>query len=96
MLQNLTFEKNQMVCDGRLKANFVVNSKYLIEIDENNLLNYKNGKTDESKSMSRGRLADQLAQSHGYSGYIGISLLEMEYSQNEAEYLLKQLQPLFD
>ena len=92
MLKDVEFQKNQLVCDGRIKASFVVNSKFLIEIDENNMLNYKKAKTGETKLMSRGRICNQIAQSHGYSGgYIGISLLEMEYSQNEAEYLLKQL-----
>lgn len=45
--------------------------------------------------MSRARLCDKLAKEHGFKSYIGISLLEMEYHQNEAEYLLKVLQPLF-
>lgn len=92
MLAEKEFKKDQIVCDGRMKASFVVDSKFLVEIDENNMLNFKKSKNGESKLMSRGRLANELAQSHGYSGgYIGLSLLEMEYSQNEAEYLLKQL-----
>ena len=46
--------------------------------------------------MARGRLASKLVKENGYEGYICISLLEMEYSQNEAEYLLKVLNPVFE
>jgi len=46
--------------------------------------------------MSRARIADKVAKDNGFSGgYIGISLLEMEYNKNEAEYLLNILQPLY-
>ena len=46
--------------------------------------------------MARGRLASKLVKENGYEGYICISLLEMESSRNEAEYLLKVLNPVFE
>lgn len=47
--------------------------------------------------MSKSRQIDQIVKDNGYSGgYIGISLLEMEYSVNEAEYILKLLKPMYE
>jgi hypothetical protein len=93
MLADRKVLKNQVMCDERLKASFVVDNEYLIEIEENMMVNYRKGK--DLKHMARARLADRIAKEHGYKGYIGISLLEMEYHQNEAEYLLKVLSPLY-
>ena len=57
------------------------------------MLNCKKG--DQSQQMSRARLMNNLVKQHGFEGFIGISLLEMEYSKNEAEYLLNVLKPMF-
>lgn len=93
MLADRHVQKNQIVCGGRLKASFVVDSEYLIEIEENTMVNFRKG--NELRPMSRARQAEALAKEHGFKGYIGVSLLEMEYHQNEAEYLLKVLAPLY-
>ena len=77
MLADRQVEKNKLICDGRLKASFVVDKSYVIEIEENSMLNFS--KADSLKHMARARKADQIAKEHGYKGYIGISLLEMEY-----------------
>lgn len=77
MLADREVLKNQLVCDQRLKASFVVDKEYIIEIDENILVNYKKG--DDLRHMARARQADKIAKEHGYKGYIGVSLLEMEY-----------------
>ena len=53
-------------------------------------------KEDELNLLSRGRLINNLVRKNGYSGYIGISLLEMEYAQNEAEYILKVMKPMYE
>ena len=90
----MSFTKNQTVCGGQLKAQFVIDDKFIIEIDENSAIHRKS--SSGLKLLSRGRLANELAVQAGYSGgYIGISLLEMEYEKNEAEYLLKVLKPIF-
>jgi hypothetical protein len=94
LLKDGCYTKNQVVCDGRLKAQFVVDDKFVVEIDENSAIHRKT--PSGLKLLSRGRLANELAIKAGYSGgYIGISLLEMEYEKNEAEYLLKVLNPVF-
>ena len=72
----------------------IVDKKWIVEIDENSMLNFRKG--DEVHGMARARLATKVAQEHGFKGYIGVSLLEMEYSQNEAAYLLKSLGPIFE
>lgn len=93
MLADRDVKKNQIVCDGRLKASFVVDDSFIIEIEEHNMLNFQKG--EKLSHMSRARLADAIAKEHGFSGgYIGLSVLEMEYSRNEAEYLLNALRPL--
>jgi len=95
LLKDGRYIKNQVVCDGRLKAQFVVDDKFVVEIDENSAIHRKT--PSGLKLLSRGRLANELAVKAGYSGgYIGISLLEMEYEKNEAEYLLKVLKPVFE
>ena len=93
MLADREVQQNQIVCGGRLKASFVVDSEYIIEIEENATVNFRKG--DKLQMMSRGRQAEALAKAHGFKGYIGVSLLEMEYHHNEAEYLLKVLAPLY-
>lgn len=58
------------------------------------MLNFRKGQV--LHGMARARLADTIAQEHGFKGYIGVSLLEMEYAENEAAYLLKALKPIFE
>ena len=94
LLRDRDVEKQQIVCNGRLKASYIVDKKWIVEIDENSMLNFRKG--DEVHGMARARLATKVAQEHGFKGYIGVSLLEMEYSQNEAAYLLKSLGPIFE
>lgn len=95
LLKDGSFTKNEVVCDGQLKAQFVIDGKFLVEIDENSAIHRKT--PAGLKLLSRGRLAHELALKAGYSGgYIGISLLEMEYEKNEAEYLLKVMKPVFE
>lgn len=94
LLKDGRYTKNQVVCDGHMKAQFVIDDKFVVEIDENSAIHRKT--PSGLKLLSRGRLANELAIKAGYSGgYIGISLLEMEYEKNEAEYLLKVLNPVF-
>lgn len=94
MLADRDVKKNVITCDGRLKASFVVDDKFIIEVEEHNMVNFQKG--EKLSHMSRARLADTIAKEHGYSGgYIGISILEMEYNQNEAEYLLNVLRPMY-
>lgn len=93
MLADREVKKNQIVCDGRLKASFVVDDTFIIEVEEHNMINYQKG--SNLAHMSRARLADTIAKEHGFKGgYIGVSILEMEYHKNEAEYLLNVLRPL--
>lgn len=92
MLVDKSFEKNKLICDGRLKASFVVDNKFVIEIEDNAMINFK--KNNQLSHMARARLADKLVKENGFEGYIGISLLEMEYHKNEAEYLLNVLRPM--
>jgi len=72
-----------------------VDDKYFIEIFENTPAHYKKG--DEYKLLSRGRLADQIIKEHTgdqQCRYVPISLVEMEYAQDEAEYLERILADL--
>ena len=96
MLKGREVKTNQIVCDGRLKASIVVDGNWVIEIHDNAMCNFQK-KSDKKllAPMARGRLCNNLVKQHGYQGYIGISLVEMEYSPNEAEYLLSCLSPVF-
>ena len=71
---------NKIVCDGRLKASFIIYNKFIVEVHENTMCNYY--KKDGTRGMmARARMADEVARESGFTGgYIGISLLEMEYS----------------
>jgi len=46
--------------------------------------------------MSFAKQADSLVKEYGFKCFIGVSLLEMEYAKNEAQYLLEVFRPMFD
>ena len=95
LLKDREVKSCQIVCDGRLKAQLVVDDKWVIELFENATAHYID-EQGQYKLITRGRVADQLVKDNSYKGYIAISYLEMEYSKNEAEYLLKVLNPVFN
>ena len=56
-------------------------------------IHYK--KNGEYLLNARGRLADKVAKENGFDGVAAISYVEMEYADNEAEYLLKVMGKIF-
>lgn len=53
---------------------------------------YKRGNEDQMRH--RVRLTDELVKQHGLKGYKCVSLLDMEYADDEEEYLQSVLQDL--
>jgi hypothetical protein len=72
----------------------LVDGKFAIEVLDNYPIHFVSAKGVE-KLMSRGRLVEEILGEEGME-YVGISLLEMEYAKNEAEYLLGVTKKLFE
>uniref|UniRef100_A0A7S3CP61 Uncharacterized protein n=1 Tax=Strombidium rassoulzadegani TaxID=1082188 RepID=A0A7S3CP61_9SPIT len=96
LLKEKSYEKNQLICGERAKAQLLIDEKFVMEIQENYPIQFQSQK-GSLKLMARGRLMDELVRREGFQGgYIGVSFLEMDYSVNEAEYLLKVFGRVFD
>eukprot|EP00347_Sterkiella_histriomuscorum_P020420 403337874 len=81
----LQFEKNKLLCENRLKAAFVINNNVLVDVIDNQMAYYE--KDGEKLPRKRVQVAKDLAQKFGFKDYRLISLTEMEFSQDEEEFL---------
>ena len=85
MLGGEVNEKNELVCNGKVKASLLITGKngkqHIVEIVEEELVHYE---TEEGLQMrKRSRLADEIAKKNGFSGYSCISFLELENAPDE-------------
>jgi Ran GTPase-activating protein (RanGAP) involved in mRNA processing and transport len=72
----------------------VVDEQFVIGVEEHQVLNCR--KLNKMQKMSFAKQADNLVKQFGFKCFIGVSLLEMEYAKNEAEYLLEVFKPMFE
>lgn len=87
--RHVAYEPRQLVCDDRLRAAFILSdSKTIIDVGDQQLGYYKRTGDTERKLKLRGRVADELAKSFGFTGgYRVISLVEMDFAQDEQEFI---------
>jgi hypothetical protein len=83
---DVDIKRNQIICDGQVKASLLVADQYVVEIIENELAHFTKGSSRGQKGKSlraRGRHIEDLVKQFGYSGYSCLSFVELEQSADE-------------
>ena len=89
MLEGEVQLTNKLLCNGKISASLLVTlpgsgKQHIVEIVEDGQVHFT--AADGVMTLRRkGRLADEIAKAHGFSGYSCLSFLELENAADERE-----------